>query len=841
MAILQNRQLIEDQKKKPLAPASVSNPLGAQQAGANPDQAKMAGSSAQKGNAVRQSVKAATAATPQSVAQEAQKRGPTAAAQTSSSMADRLSKIGGLNERVDQMVAQKLGAVEQSTSANLNVNLEGRGISPEQEAAIKAYIQAVNTNDPNLPALEDSMNTVLKAGGVADPTTYLKDMGVNVGQQLQEAAKVAINPDMPLASLAQNGEDFASTLGYDGGKESLAADLGISVADLGTMTLSQLQQKVKDVEEQHFSHVEQLRSELASASPNRAAQIRNELAELGATGQAAVDQSVNALNNQLESAEEVEFAGKTYTVGDLLGNSAISDVISGAVDNPEELAALQQSEPGMANWITANKSKLDALVNNIKASTEEGKQRQKAFTDSTKEFSPELTKLITGMSDEDLAYVSQSELDKATQAITNSGLAQAIKGDPELATVINKSLGNKDLITKLSGMSAEDIKAAHSMAIETRQGGPLTAFLGETTDDFMLDPDKVALYKEVKPVLDTLGPTLSAKFAQSEELKSLITDGSVGEVEAAYLAEFPNEMDDIVKQQATAKQIADLDTPQEVANLFGLKDEAELKSYIKWMEDSAKWGDKAAGEQLVKIRSLLGTQDGSIDIATVKNNLSNLAGAGKPLMEVMKDNLNKMPEALGQVSHTNVMKPSPAAEDAKKSWANAFGAFGNDVAWEEAQAKFPAIMADGHITPKEWLNLTANRNNNSATYPQLATLYDTFKNAGLLDESTPAPTPPKAVAPKAPTREPLKRETATPVAEPAPTNKFKNAAAEKEAGAIGLNPYEYDLLTRYINNPGFRAFASSAELRHLEKIIPLWQKYQRLRGTATNGNSSRRN
>jgi len=113
--IIKGGQLIEQ--------APPQSPKGAAAIGAGPNAAKMMGTPAQKNNAIRQAVEAP----PQPSVQPTTPVAKTASQQQASTTATRLQNITGINQRVDQLVADQIQQKAASTSATLNVDLSGRG------------------------------------------------------------------------------------------------------------------------------------------------------------------------------------------------------------------------------------------------------------------------------------------------------------------------------------------------------------------------------------------------------------------------------------------------------------------------------------------------------------------------------------------------------------------------------------------------------------------------------------------------------------------------------------------------------------------------------------------
>jgi len=408
----------------------------------------MTGSSAQKKNALTQAVDPSkTLAAKQRYDKPVPT--PTEAEDEFTSKGNRLSRVGGLASRVDDMLFQKQQAA-QGQQAQLATDFAGRDIDPAAQDAVNAYLALVNSGSTDQAAIQQAqatMNDALAQNSTPiDPTQYLQEIGASAGQQYQEAA--AIDPTLPLGSLIDPSVGFGASLGYEGGDEELAADLGVDVAQLAGLTVEDIQQRMRDIEAEDFSRVESLKAEMVNASPDRREALRAELEQLGATGATGLEASIDDLNTILTSADVVEFNGMSMPIKDMMENDAISDAILSAVRDPDAMARLAQEEPALAKWVQENKDSLEQLSTNIEQQSVTFKQAQDDYNELVRDVDESITQLVTGETAESLRFVTQEELNKLSDKVKDSELFKAAQGDSTTNVAIRDILTGEDSVLK---------------------------------------------------------------------------------------------------------------------------------------------------------------------------------------------------------------------------------------------------------------------------------------------------------------------------------------------------------------------------------------------------------
>jgi hypothetical protein len=585
VAILRNNQLVE-------TPPPASSPAGAASQGLSPDASKMYGSGAQKASAIKQAITA-----PIKPDQATQ---PT---QVGTSITDRLNKLGNINNRVDAVVAQRIAAAAtKPPSTNLTVDLSGSNLTPQQSAAITDYVYSVNTGASDIDAKRQAMHSSL--GNMSAP--ILKDLGIEEGTQFQ----AGLNKQTTLGSLVEPGQTISQSIDYPGDDTQLANDLGIDPATLNTMSINDLQQRVRDLTQEKYNQSDALRAEFVNASPARQSEIRNQLAALGDSGQVAVELGAAALAKQIDAADKVVFNGTEMNVGDLLSNDSISSAITSALRDPKAMEALAKNEPALASWVINNKAHLDELVKGMQDSMTSDVKVASDYSDQIKGIDSSLLKSVVGNVD----LNNTASLGNAASLISSSNLIQAGALDSNVGVALGELIkDNPSAADQFKNMDPKDIKGLYDEAQLIKSDPDLQQLMPGITGQF-LTKEQMAEYAPLKKLYDTLSDVPTMKG--NPDFLRKIKDGSLTQKEADWIKDQGDSAGDEFKElldwETTKKYLAKIHLDAKgnmdkggkdyVAKYLGFESNAQLENKISELQTRVWFGDKGAQKQIDTLR-----------------------------------------------------------------------------------------------------------------------------------------------------------------------------------------------------------------------------------------------
>jgi hypothetical protein len=362
-----------------------TTPLEAGVLGANPDVAKMAGSSSSLITALRQSVKDEDDLQTASRTQQARK------VQTDEERAQQqkgreFGGLGSLDSRVEELRASILaGSGQASAPQALAVNHQAvasalpPGSSPETQSQAVQLLAKIGEGTATSGDLLAAAR-LFGISSVADLPTLEKQLrGAFLSQSEQAANTIATSTADQITVGTLTPEQFA-TLGFEQGPDELAQLLGITPEQLQQLTVKQLGESVRGLQSKEFLDVQQLQAVLSDPMASRAEkeQARRLLQEAGAVGTRASESDFDSLAKQVEDANTVEFAGESYTTEELLADSFLSSLVKDYLENPAEAARLKQLEPDFAAFIERNKAALEKAAQELDGDIQQFAAVQKA-------------------------------------------------------------------------------------------------------------------------------------------------------------------------------------------------------------------------------------------------------------------------------------------------------------------------------------------------------------------------------------------------------------------------------------------------------------------------------
>lgn len=377
--------------------------------GGNQQQAKMAGTPAQKASALQAPTKVA-APTGESQLEQAQtlQTAPTLSAEEEAKKeqaAKYAESLGTFGAKVSEWVeAAKKQFTAQTATAQIDVSdklLTGLDAGKKTEAT-DILKQIAVENDPTKKfQLETRLNIIL---GRNVDTILKPEEKQELYQSVADSIRVATTAGQEAVAGADRKLTLADMTNLGTTQQELATLLGLDEKAVGDLSISQLQQKIAEVSQQQFGTAQQAQAGLASAalsSADRAA-LRQYLRGAEQAGLAGAEAAVASIASQIDRDQTITFAGKSYKVDELLGTPAVSDIIqqaitemSGTTKTGPTLEALKTTEPALYKWLTDNMAGVKILVDQSTATSKSYGELQKANVASLGEIAstqPELAK-----------------------------------------------------------------------------------------------------------------------------------------------------------------------------------------------------------------------------------------------------------------------------------------------------------------------------------------------------------------------------------------------------------------------------------------------------------------
>lgn len=505
------------------APTPVT-PAGSAAAGANQDVAKMSGTPQQKAPVLAEAV--APEQTLQT-AQRAQAGQPQADPSAYQQAQDKLGTLKGYGSYADrlqaiiqtklQQVATATPLVKVSTSA-LDAKYAG---DPAKRAAVQTALTAYLAN-PKDPAALQAVTQAMAGPNLTQAAALEQLKGPALGGLLEGSAETpaAFGEGLQPVTVAQMA---ASKPGWDEAfLTQMAADLGADLATVKTWSPDRLQAKIQGLVGAEMSQTEALQAELASASPQRAQQIRAELARLGVSGVQATEQEARALADSLEAQEEILINGQPVNIQALLADDKVSDLIRNAVGSPEALKALKDNlvTAALGAWVETHMASLASTVADTAEQTTSLAAAQGTLADKFKDVPPALLKQLGYEPD---AVLTPAQVTELEAKVAGSPLVQALTANPKLASDYE---ANPELVTALlqAGTSAADVPTLLAdnakLASLTDTEREWMATLGLDTTKLVTDPALAKSLLSTYALLTKYGKGASAVFGSEMSSKT---------------------------------------------------------------------------------------------------------------------------------------------------------------------------------------------------------------------------------------------------------------------------------------------------------------------------------
>lgn len=349
--------------------------------------------------------------------------------------------------------AEKLGGVQGKVQSFIDTQVQNLA---SQQVTAQAGDVTETQEKPDLKtnldlALQGDMNAIMEINKLLGKSLSAPLSSEEI-QNLYQSADKTLGAQAAASNVGQVslGEiDLGMPLG------ELAALIGVSEADAGSMSLDQLEAKMEELQSQDFSRGAATSAQINNVGLGGAQKqlAMQDLAEQSSVGQAAAETNIAATINAIDRGQTVEFGGQNYALEELLSDEVLSNMIEEAALNPESQAAkdLQQEEPGLWNWIQQNKASIEASVKQAgAAATQFGdlqKKNQEMATIGGMKLSDTLAKaLIPGYGQFSTSELTGSPAIKHLQALP-----------PDQAKVAMSSLGELEALGNLGIQAIQDL------------------------------------------------------------------------------------------------------------------------------------------------------------------------------------------------------------------------------------------------------------------------------------------------------------------------------------------------------------------------------------------------
>ena len=574
--------------------AAPIQPLEGAVLGANKDQAKMLGSRAQKGNAVRAAIQGETdLATALRRGQTRQQA--TEAEKAQMGRAGQLGQLSSLEERVEALGQQQIAKTWQDLQNQEALELQIREGETDE---LQALLERIRNNPEDMAAVNE-VNRILaekgklKPGELLGPSDLLAMYDTSGEAQIAEALKESFGENV--AEALNIGALPIEELGFQN-IEELAGLLKMTAADLQQMDIPSFIDSVNAAIQEEQSIVNDLQAKVNDMRLGAAerAEARQRLRDLGAIGVSAANTELDRLAEAITGADTIEFGGEERTVEELLSDSYLSGVVSNFLDGldpdsgkpiTEASKKFKESQPEFAKFIESNRNMLQDAASQVEESVKQ--------------------------------YAKIQEENKDTANISSDGYS---------ATLPDKMM--KKLFPEWGTPQAEALDANQYQFLRELKSGQLSAQeaqnLVETANSIM---DSYPQYfkefanfnRDELTKAGLLGDTIALgefkqKLADNARLEKIAVSENVGEELSTFLK--VGSLDNLSQELRTLANLGEIDM-QDLEEIPGLID-GNWAEMAAWMNNQKP--DTLRGT-IDQVSSLTGKLDGLKSAATAYNKL----------------------------------------------------------------------------------------------------------------------------------------------------------------------------------------------------------------------------
>jgi hypothetical protein len=446
-----------------------TTPATAATLGANKDQQKMAGSSANLQAVARQGAAQAGARSERTQQRTATgQRGMTPEEIRKQELATKLGGLSFLGAGVQNSFNQALDSAQASGLTPSTLTPENTYVSshPElsklpaaQKETAKGLISKVGSGDASPEDLVQlgSLMGIQDQSKLGELTDSIRQKMFNpqeqqtgnlTAQQVQDRIQFS---DIDRTSMEANGLSI----------DSLSQELGVAPGDLLKFTPSELSARVAFVTQQRFDRTESLKNILTNplATPETRKAALDGLRELGVTGISRFEKVQQMTEGQLDQDDFVVSPnGETMHLEDALSDDSLTQLAMDALEDPNKMAALQASNPGLATAIQRNaqliEQKYAQMNEDVKGFEKLQQENRSSLTESG--FSSDTMKNLG---------IDASKLQSKTyqeQLVSKPGAAAIFEQkDPAVSAAFNKVFeASPDIGNLVATATKEDLTAS---------------------------------------------------------------------------------------------------------------------------------------------------------------------------------------------------------------------------------------------------------------------------------------------------------------------------------------------------------------------------------------------
>jgi hypothetical protein len=641
-----------------------TTPAGAAAQGANPDEAKMVGTQANKESTLKKIV------TPDQSLQQAKREQQTVQERPlqpsnveAAEKLNRIKSIGSIESQLEARIQQKL---DDATAQQAQLQVEAATIEAlpvaqqvQAQELINKYTESLQTGGLGGQQLVAMSKLLGREVTPAEMQGWFQDSASTLGGMVQESLPATLTmADVGLSEL--------------GDVNAIANDLGVTPEELNSYTLEQLQQKIQDVESQEYNRVQNLQAQLPGATGARREQILRELGSEAQVGTTGVEAQFDRIQKDIDEASTIDVAGEEFTLAEILEDDGLSEFIEEAVRSPEALKKLEETAPALAEWVKNNIEGLKQLGADVQASGEAfGVTQDEVRNIKSSIGSPELASSIFGEVPE---YMTAEDAAAFKAKVEANPIIQAMGDDDWLRTELTR---NPKLAAQLKDMNKETIVSLAAASQKIRSNPNIAAMLGIEGGEFITDKSLLTDIDYISGIA-----TKAPGLLEDSTFRNAYINGTIDKSVVNILANNPDEWQDVNEGIKISNQLAEIgdDLDGLVNYMFGGVGVDELNASMTTLRNKAMIGDKNAEKEYNRLVATFGDSVGKEDIGKLKamaGDSTSLAKGGKTLKEStspLMDSFNKS-SIQGDDWTTRVM---PMIEDGKINTKEL-----SSMSWEE--------------------------------------------------------------------------------------------------------------------------------------------------------------
>lgn len=434
--------------------ATPTNPLSAAAIGANPDQAKMAGTAANKGAALRESVSQdKELSTFQRTKQDKLVSSEPAHGRLNELTQKALGWSGSLNERTEVAKAAAFQTATAQLKPTLNVEAwKAAKPSATTDAQWNSATQALSRFAEGKATDQDFIE-VSKALGKAQVKAEDLLPYIAGGEKQIADAIAAAAPDKISTKQLLTEEEM----------QQVSELLNLTKEEIAALSVQDLQKTVDQKVDAEFSNAQVLLASAfdTNASPAERATARNMLRESGTTGQRMLEDRMAELGEDVEAATTITVAGKEMALEDAFKDETVQGLVKRYFDEPAFKESLKKSEPELFAAIQAQEAEFkrfsDTLPAQLKSYTDKLETNKKANQTQDGRTLPDslMSMLVPNWG---TSQLEGYKLPKVFETLKNPNLAAE-------AMVVENSLKSlsttfPDIVKTISNYSYDELKKA---------------------------------------------------------------------------------------------------------------------------------------------------------------------------------------------------------------------------------------------------------------------------------------------------------------------------------------------------------------------------------------------